>query len=95
MNAADEIRAVVRIEESAYEKLLGYAQPGQALAWGDYCAFVEKCLQKGLDRAWPVKVYEATEIGMSAFLHATGRHFDTAAALAYAEYLLRREPGNH
>ena len=93
LNAVDEVRAVVLVEEAAYKQFARHGQVGQVLSWADYCAFVEKCIQKGVDSGWAVKVYEADNVGISAFLYSTGLDFNTRTLLIYAADLLRVENG--
>jgi hypothetical protein len=94
LEAGDEKFAVLAIEEAEYNKLLGRAQPCALHAsWRDYCAWVDDCIQEGVNRGWPVKVYEGTAQGVEAFMWASKRELETATLLAYARHLLRREQG--
>lgn len=89
----DEKRAVLRVEKTTYEQLARSVKTWGVLSWADYCAFVEKCIQEGLARGWPVKVYEGSDVGIRAFMHSTGLDFDTRTLLIYAADLDRVERG--
>lgn len=94
LEAGNQEVAVLAMEEAEYNKPLRRAQPGALHStWLDYCAWVDDCIQKGLDRGWPVKVYQGTAIGVNAFMWASKRELETATLLAYALHLLRLEQG--
>ncbi|MGP8491685.1 hypothetical protein ACT2FY_39340 [Paraburkholderia fungorum] len=94
LKAGDQEVAVLAMEEAEYNELLRNAKPcALHSSWLDYCAWIDGCIQKGLDRGRPVKVYQGTAVRVSAFMWVSKRELETATLLAYALHLLCMEPG--
>ncbi len=85
----DEEIAVLRIQMAEYDDLLRYAKPLTLHKdWASYNEWIEGCVQKGLDRGWPVEVYERTAQQILAYSwEKCGGNLDTATLCAYALHI--------